>query len=82
MSHGEAPPSPYTWGFFGQFGFASSAQVPDPREVLDLQIRLGSREAVLFSLTSFLGRLPAGPFEWIGNFLMGNLLVVWSVSES
>ena len=32
--------------FFGQSGFANSAQVPNPREILDLQIRWGSRKAV------------------------------------
>ena len=32
--------------FSGQFGFASFAQVLDPREILDLQISRGSREAV------------------------------------
>ena len=46
VSHGEASPSLHTWVFSGQFGFASSARVPDPREVLDLQIRRGSREAI------------------------------------
>ena len=46
VSHGEASPSLHTWVFSGQSGFASSAQVLDPREVLDLQIRRGSREAI------------------------------------
>ena len=32
--------------FSGQSGFASSSQVPDPKEILDLQIRRGSRKAV------------------------------------
>ena len=32
--------------FSGQSRFASSAQIPDPREIVDLQIRQGSREAV------------------------------------
>ena len=44
--HDEAPPSPHTWVFSGQFGFASSAQVPDSREILDMQIRQGSHEVV------------------------------------
>ena len=39
VSHSEALPSPHTWVFSSQSSFASSAQVPDPREVLDLQIR-------------------------------------------
>ena len=33
--HGEVP-SPHAWVFSSQVGFASSAQVPDPREILDL----------------------------------------------
>ena len=41
ISHGEAPPSPHVWMFSGQAGFAGSAQVPDPREIFDLQIRQG-----------------------------------------
>lgn len=32
--------------FSGQPRFASSTQVPDPREILDLQIKRGSQEAV------------------------------------
>ena len=46
MSHGEAPPSPHAWVFSGQAGFAGFAQVPDPREIFDLQIRQGLREPV------------------------------------
>ena len=46
VSHGEAPPSTHAWVFFGQVGFIGSAQVPDPREIFDLQIRRGLREAV------------------------------------
>ena len=41
VSHGEAPPSPHAWMFSGQAGFAGSAEVPDPREIFDLQIRQG-----------------------------------------
>ena len=36
VSHGEAPLSPHTWVFSGIPSFASSAQVLDPRKVLDL----------------------------------------------
>ena len=39
VSHGESLPSPYAWVFSGQAGFAGSAQVSDPREMFDLQIR-------------------------------------------
>lgn len=45
--HGEAPSSPHSWVFSYQPGFASSTQIPDPRESLDLQIRQRSREAIL-----------------------------------
>ena len=47
VSHGEAPLSPHAWVFSGQAGFADSAQVPDPREIFDLQIKQRLREAVL-----------------------------------
>ena len=46
VSHGEAPPSPHASVFSGQAGFAGSAQVPNPREIFDLQIRQGLQEAV------------------------------------
>ena len=46
VSHGEALSSPYAWVFSSLVGFAGSAQVPDPREIFDLQIRQGLREAV------------------------------------
>ena len=46
VSHGEVLSSSHTWVFSGQVGFASSAEVPDPREISDLQIKRGSREAV------------------------------------
>ena len=38
VSHSEALPSSHAWMFSGQVGFAGSAQVPDPREIFDLQI--------------------------------------------
>ena len=41
VSHGEAPLSPHAWMFSGHTGFAGSAQVPDPREIFNLQIRQG-----------------------------------------
>ena len=46
VSHGQALPSPHTWVFSDQLGFASSAPIPDLREILDLQIRRRSQEAV------------------------------------
>ena len=46
MSHGKAPPSPHAWVFSGQAGFVGSTQVPNLREIFDLQIRQGLPEAV------------------------------------
>ena len=46
VSHGEAPPSTHAWVFSRQTDFVGSIQVPDPREIFDLQIRRGLREAV------------------------------------
>ena len=46
VSHGEAPPSPHAWVFSSQVGFPGFAQVPNPREIFDLQIRQGLQEAV------------------------------------
>ena len=65
VSHGEAPPSPHVWMFFGQAGFAGSAQVPDPREIFDLQIRQEIREAVPIFFDFVLGRI-ASWASWVG----------------
>ena len=46
VSHGKAPPSTHAWVFSRQTGFVNSGQVLDPREIFDLQIRQGLREAV------------------------------------
>ena len=62
VSHSEAPPSPHAWMFSGQVGFASSAQVPDPRKIFDLQIRQGIREAVPIFFDFVPGKSKAGPF--------------------
>ena len=61
VSHGEAPSSPYTWVFSGQSGFACSAQVPDLREILDLQIRRGSREVAPIFFDFVLGKITDWP---------------------
>ena len=70
MSHGEAPPSPYAWVFSSQAGFAGSAQVPDPREIFDLQIRQGLREAVPIFFDFIPGKSKVGPSKWIRIYLM------------
>ena len=46
VSYGEALPSTYAWVFSRQEGFVGSAQVPNPREIFDLQIRRGLQEVV------------------------------------
>ena len=68
MSYGEAPLSPHTWIFSGQAGFAGSAQVLDPREILDLQIRRGFREAVSIFFDFIPGKIQGWPI-WVDNEL-------------
>ena len=68
VSHGEAPPSPHTRVFFGQSGFASSTQAPNPREILDLQIRQGSREVVPIFFDFVSGKI-AGWSNWVNREL-------------
>ena len=64
MSYGEAPLSPHAWVFSSQAGFASSAKVPDPREIFDLQIRQGLREAVPIFFDFVLGKIQGWPI-WV-----------------
>ena len=54
--------------FSGQFGFASFAQVLDPREILDLQIRRGSREAVPIFFDFVPGKI-TGWSSWVDKRL-------------
>lgn len=54
--------------FFGQSGFANSTQVPDPREILDLQIRQGSRETVHIFFDFVPGRI-IGWASWVDEEL-------------
>ena len=68
VTHGDAPPSPHSWVFSSQSGFASSAQVPDPREILYLQIRRGSREAVPIFFDFAPGKI-IGWFNWVDEEL-------------
>ena len=68
VSHGKAPPSPHTWVFSGQPGFASSTQVPYPREILDLQIRRGSREVVPIFFDFVSGKI-TGWSSWVDKEL-------------
>ena len=60
ISHGEAPSSPHVWMFSSQAGFTGSTQVPDPREIFDLQIRQGIREAVPIFFDFVPGKFRAG----------------------
>ena len=57
VAHSANPPSPHTWVFSSKSRFASSTQVPDPKEILDLQIKRGSREAVLIFLDFVAGKI-------------------------
>ena len=68
VSYGEALPSLHTWVFSGQAGFASSTQVPDPREISVLQIRRGSREAVLIFFDFIPGKITGWPI-WVDREL-------------
>ena len=68
VSHGEAPSSPHAWMFSGQAGFAGSAQVPDPREIFDLQIRQGVREAVPIFFDFVPGKIQCWPI-WVDKEL-------------
>ena len=68
MSHGEAPPSTHAWVFSGQAGFIDSAQVPDPREIFDLQIRWGLREAVPIFFDFVAGKIQGWPI-WVDKEL-------------
>ena len=54
--------------FLGQSRFASSAQGPDPREILDLQIRQGSREVVPIFFDFVPGKI-TGWFSWVDKEL-------------
>ena len=56
--------SPHSWVFSGQPGFASSAQVLDPKEILDLQIKRESSEAVSIFFDFVLGRT-TGWASWV-----------------
>ena len=68
MSYGEALPSFHTWVFSRQAGFASSDQVPDPREISNLQIRQGSREAVPIFFNFVPGKITGWPI-WVDREL-------------
>ena len=61
VSHGEAPPSTHAWVFSGQAGFIGFAQVLDPREIFDLQIRQGLRKAVPIFFDFFAGKIQGWP---------------------
>ena len=60
--------------FSGQFGFASSTQVLDPREILDLQVRRGSCKAVSICFDFVLGKITGWPI-WMGKELSNGKFV-------
>ena len=74
VSHGEAPPSTHAWVFSGQAGFIGSAQVSDPRENFDLQIRQGLREAVPIFFDFVVGKIQGWPI-WVDKELFDEELV-------
>ena len=61
VSHGEAPSSPHAWMFSGQAGFAGSAQVPDPREILTFRLDKEFERRCLSSLILSQEKSNAGP---------------------
>ena len=68
VSHGEAPQSTHTWVFSRQAGFVGSTQVPDPREIFDLQIRRGLREAIPIFFDFVAGKIQGWPI-WVNKEL-------------
>ena len=68
VSHSEAPPSIHTWVFSGQAGFVGSSQVPDPKEIFDLQIRQGLQEAVPIFFDFVTGKIQGWPI-WVDKEL-------------
>ena len=91
MSHGDAPPSPHAWVFSNQASFAGSAQVPDPREILDLQIRRGSREAVSIFFDFIPGKIQGWAIwvdkelfdaEFVGCLERARILMTMAISRN
>ena len=68
VSHSEAPPSTHAWVFSGQAGFVGSIQVPDHREIFDLQIRRGLREVVPIFFDFIAGKIQGWPI-WVDKEL-------------
>ena len=66
--HVDAPPSPHFWVFSGQSRFSSSAQIPDPREILYIQIRRGPREVVRIFFDFVLGKITSWS-NWVDEEL-------------
>ena len=88
MSHDEAFPSPHAWVFSGQAGFA---QVPDPREIFDLQIRQGLREAVPIFFDFVPGKIQGWPIwvdkelsdeEFVGHLERAGILKAVAISTN
>ena len=91
VSHGEAPPSSRAWMFSGQTGFASSAQVPDLREIFNLQIRQGIREAVPIFFDFVPRKIQGWPIwvdkelsdmEFVGRLESAGILKVVAISRN
>jgi len=77
--------------FSGQAGFAGSAQVPDPREIFDLQIRQGIREAVPIFFDFVPGKIQGWPIwvdkelsdaEFVGRLERAGILKAVAISRN
>ena len=91
VSHGEAHLSPHAWMFSGQTGFASSAQVLNPREIFDLQIRQGIWEAVPIFFDFVPGKIQGWPIwvdkelsdvEFVGRLESAGILKAVAISKN
>ena len=91
VSHGEAPPSIHAWVFSRQAGFIDSAQVPDPRDIFDLQIRRGLREAVPVFFDFVAAKIQGWPIwvdkelsdeEFVGHLKRAGILKAVAISRN
>ena len=77
--------------FPGQAGFTGSAQVPGPREIFDLQIRQGLREAVPIFFDFVPGKIQGWPIwvdkelsdeEFVGRLERAGILKAVAISRN
>ena len=91
MSHSEALPSTHARVFSRQAGFVSSTQVPNLREIFDLQIRRGLREAIPIFFDFVTGKIQGWPIwvdkelfdeEFVGRLERTGILKVVAISRN